>query len=128
MQAYLTNNIHRFIDRRIRITVGNVVLLWRLPCSGMPQNIFFVSFALLMLINKPSANMPLIKFVYDVTTVELINDLGSQMKTVIGQIADWSHMNFMLINPIEKSKEMIFGSAKYKKVNWHHWSCLLVTV
>jgi hypothetical protein len=66
----------------------------------------------LILINDLVANVPLIKFVDDITAVEIVNHgAGSQMQTVLDQIAGWCSTNFMVINP-KKSKEMLFGSLQ----------------
>jgi hypothetical protein len=105
MRSYLCN-------RRQRVKIGNVVSPWLQPNGGMPQGSFFGPYVFLILINDLTANVPLIKFVDDVTAVECVtNDAYSQMQIVIDQIADWSDRNFMSVNS-RKSKEMIFGSLK----------------
>jgi hypothetical protein len=109
--------------RRQRVKIGNVVSPWLQP-NGGPQGSFFGPYVFLILTNDLTANVPLIKFVDDVTAVECVtNNAYSQMQIVIDQIADWSDRNFMSFNS-RKSKEMIFGSLKM--TNQHDWSCALV--
>jgi hypothetical protein len=58
----------------------------------------------LILINDLVANVPLIKFVDDITAVEIVSHgAGSQMQTALDQIAGWCSTNFMVINS-KKSK------------------------
>jgi hypothetical protein len=105
MRSYLYN-------RRQRVKIGNAVSAWSRPNGGMPQGSFFGPYVFLILINDLVANVPLIKFVDDITAVEIVNHgAGSQMQTVLDQIAGWCSTNFMVINP-KKSKEMLFGSLQ----------------
>jgi hypothetical protein len=78
----------------------------------MPQGSFFGPYMFRILINDIVANVPLIKFVDDITAVEIVNHgAGSQMQTVLDQIAGWCSTNFMVINR-KKSKKMLFGSLQ----------------
>ena len=68
-------------------------------------------FVFLIMINDLTTNIPLIKFVDDVTAVESVNPGAcSHMQTVLDQITHWSDANFMEINT-KKSKQMFFGIA-----------------
>ena len=68
-------------------------------------------YVFLIMINDLTTNVPLIKFVDDVTAVEIVNPGAcSQMQTVLDQITNWSYANFMEINT-KKSKQMFFGIA-----------------
>ena len=75
------------------------------------RQLYFRPYVFLIMINDLTANVPLIKFVDDVTAVEIVNPSAcSHMQTVFDQIADWSDANFMEINT-KKSKQMVFGKA-----------------
>jgi ribonuclease P/MRP protein subunit RPP40 len=101
MRSYLYN-------RRQRVKIGNAVSAWSRPNGSIPQGSFFGPYVFLILINDLVANVPLIKFVDDITAVEIVSHgAGSQMQTVLDQIAGWCSTNFMVINP-KKSKEMLF--------------------
>jgi hypothetical protein len=63
------------------------------------------------MINDLTTDVPLIKFVDDVTAVEIVNPGAcSLMQTALDQIAHWSDAHFMEINT-KKSKQMFFGTA-----------------
>ena len=107
MRSYLS-------DRRQRVKVGNVVSQWLRPNGGMPQGSYFGPYVFLIMINDLTTDVPLIKFVDDVTAVEIVNPGAcSHMQTALDQITHWSDANFMEINT-KKSKQMIFGSASLR--------------
>jgi hypothetical protein len=60
-------------DRRQCVKVGNVVSSWLRPNGGMPQGSYFGPYAFLIMINDLTPDVPLIKFVDDVTAVEIVN-------------------------------------------------------
>jgi Reverse transcriptase (RNA-dependent DNA polymerase) len=102
MRSYLS-------DRCQRVKVGNVVSPWLRPNGGMPQGSYFGPYGFLIRINYLTTNVPLIKFVDDVTAVEIINPGAcSHMQTFLNQITHWSDANFMEINT-KKSKQMFLG-------------------
>jgi ribonucleases P/MRP protein subunit RPP40 len=104
MRSYLS-------DRRQRVKVGNTVSPWLRPNGGMPQGSYFGPYVFLIMINDLTTNVPLIKFVDDVTAVEIVNPGAcSHMQTALDQISRWSDANFMEINT-KKSKQMFFGIA-----------------
>jgi hypothetical protein len=104
MRSYLS-------DRRQRVKVGNVVSPWLRPNGGMPQGSYFGPYVFLIMINDLTANVPLIKFVDDVTAIEIVNPGAcSHMQTALDQIARWSEANFMEINT-KKSKQMVLGKS-----------------
>jgi ribonuclease P/MRP protein subunit RPP40 len=107
MRSYLS-------DRRQRVKVGNVVSPWLHPNGGMPQGSYFGPYVFLILINDLIANVPLVKFVDDITAVEIVDPGAcSHMQSVLDQIAHWSDVNFMEINT-KKTKQMFFGLARSK--------------
>jgi hypothetical protein len=102
MHSYLYN-------RHQRVKVGDITSSWLSPNGGMPQGSFFGPYVFLILINDLLTTVPLIKFVDDVTAVEIVRQGdASQMQSVIEQIAEWSDANLMSINT-NKSKEMVLG-------------------
>lgn len=104
MRSYLS-------DRRQRVKVGNVVSPWLRPNGGMPQGSYLGPYVFLIMINDLIANVPLIKFVDDVTAIEIVNPGAcSHMQTALDQIACWSGANFMEINT-KKSKQMVLGKS-----------------
>jgi hypothetical protein len=108
MRSYLS-------DRRQRVKVGNVVSSWLRPNGGMPQGSYFGPYVFLIMINDLTTDVPLIKFVDDVTAVEIVNPgARSHMQTALDQIAHWSDANFMEINT-KKSKQMFFWDSELKE-------------
>ena len=81
----------------------------------MPQGSFFGPYVFLILINGLSADVPLIKFVDDITAVEIV-DKGacSQMQSIVNQVAQWCQPNHMSINE-KKTKEMLIGTWQSAK-------------
>ena len=87
MRSYLS-------DRRQRVKVSNVVSQWLRPNGGMPQGSYFGPYVFLIMINDLTTDVPLIKFVDDVTAVEIVNPGAcSHMQTALDQITHWSDAN-----------------------------------
>jgi hypothetical protein len=79
MRSYLS-------DRRQRVKVGNVVSSWLRPNGGMPQGSYFGPYVFLIMINDLTTDIPLIKFVDDVTALEIVNPgASSHMQTALDQ-------------------------------------------
>jgi Reverse transcriptase (RNA-dependent DNA polymerase) len=84
------------------------------PKGGMPQGSYYGPYVFLIMINELTTNVPLIKFVDDVTAVEIISPGAcSHMQTVLDQITHWSDANFIEINS-KKSKHMFFWDSELK--------------
>lgn len=110
VDSIFLNWMHSYLyNRRQRVKVGSTVSSWLRPNGGMPQGSFFGPFVFLILINDLLADVPLIKFVDDITAVEIVDpDASSQMQSSIDQVVEWCKYNHMIINS-KKTKDMLIG-------------------
>jgi hypothetical protein len=100
VDSIFLNWMHSYLyNRRQRVKVGSTVSSWLRPNGGMPQGSFFGPFVFLILINDLLADVPLIKFVDDITAVEIVDpDASSQMQSTIDRVVEWCKYNHMIIN------------------------------
>jgi hypothetical protein len=99
-------------DRKQCVKIGNIKSSWQSISGGVPQGTLSGPEIFIHMINDLTSNITTVKYVDDVTFVEVVEKGGtSQIPEVIANIAAWPNENKLQIN-VKKTKEILISFTK----------------